>query len=101
MLPELEAVTDNVEGFENLGELLDQTSTDEDGRVRQDKLNAVYRRVIDMPNRVDALKKLAEIDEKVRKGEREAFGIDSTKEEKTSVESLLDRVNAKIAAHAA
>jgi hypothetical protein len=54
--------------------------------------------VIAMPDRIDALKKLAEIDEKIRRGEREAFGIDSTKEEKTSVESLLDRVNAKLAA---
>jgi hypothetical protein len=43
---------------------------------------------------VDNTKKIAEIDEKIRKGEREAFGIDN--QEKTSeIDELLLKVNAE------
>lgn len=41
---------------------------------------------------IDDLKKLAEIDEKVRKGEREAFGIKEEGEKTASYEQMLERL---------
>lgn len=43
----------------------------------QDKANDAMRKAMGRSGLVDDLKKLAEIDERVRKGEREAFGIGS------------------------
>lgn len=77
LMDELEALTNNKELFAELGELLDQSSTDEDGKQRQDKRNEIYQKVISMTGRVDAAKKLIEILEKTVKMEREAFGIDA------------------------
>lgn len=67
---ELEAVTDNTQVFEELGELMRQ----ENARG-QDRRNDLYHRVISLPERIEATKKLAEIDERIRRGEREAFGL--------------------------
>jgi len=78
LMDELEAVTNNKELFAELGDLLDQSSTDEDGKQRQDKRNEIYQKVISMTGRVDSAKKLIEILEKTVKLEREAFGIDNT-----------------------
>jgi len=47
-------------------------SPDENG---QDKANDALRKAMSRTSLVDDLKKLAEVDEKVRKGEREAFNI--------------------------
>ncbi len=77
LMDELEALTGNKELFAQLGELLDQSSTDEDGKQRQDKRNEIYQKVISMTGRVDSAKKLIEILEKTVKLEREAFGIDN------------------------
>ena len=41
---------------------------------------------------IDDLKKLAEIDEKVRKGEREAFGVKEEGEKTASYEQMLERL---------
>lgn len=71
LIGEVEAVTDNLALFEELGEQM----RDEDERG-QDRRNDLYRKVISMPERIEATKKIAEIDEKIRKGEREAFGLD-------------------------
>ena len=49
-----------------------------------DKRNDLLQRVISLPSRVESLKKLTEVDEKIRRGEREAFGI--TADEGASVE---------------
>lgn len=43
---------------------------------------------------IDDLKKLTEIDEKLRKGEREAFGIKEEAERVSAYEQMLDRVAA-------
>lgn len=78
LMDELEALTGNKELFAQLGELLDESGEDGDGRQRQDKRNEIYQKVISMTGRVDAAKKLIEILEKTVKLEREAFGIDNT-----------------------
>lgn len=70
MLDELESVTDSKDLFEQLGELLQ--APDEKG---QDKRAELYRRVIDMPSRVDSLKKLVETFKTLVALERQAFGI--------------------------
>lgn len=96
LLSEIEVVTDNPEEFERLGELLDMTDTDSKGNLRIDKLNQLYRKIISMPERVDAFKKLSEVDERVRKGEREAFNIGAEGDKKTSVEDHIDLVKKKL-----
>jgi hypothetical protein len=49
-------------------------SPDENGR---DRANDMLRRAMERSTLVDDLKKLAEIDERVRKGEREAFSLNA------------------------
>lgn len=92
LLSEVEAITDNLELFQNLGELLDESGEDASGRFKSDKRNEVYRRVISMSERIDNAKKLVEIDEKVRKGEREAFGIDAEGAKGNDIDALLAKI---------
>lgn len=56
LFAEMDASIDGIEDLERLGELMDRS--DEDGNL--DKLNAVYRKIIALPSRVDSTKKLAE-----------------------------------------
>jgi uncharacterized protein Yka (UPF0111/DUF47 family) len=93
LLDEVEAITDNLELFEKLGELMDESGEDANGRFKQDKRNELYRRVISMEDRIDSTKKLAEIDEKVRKGEREAWGLDKIDGGETAIDNLLKKIN--------
>jgi hypothetical protein len=95
LLTEVEQITDNRELFEQLGELMDESGEDASGRFKQDKRNELYRKVISMTDRIDSTKKLVEIDEKVRKGEREAFGLDSGDETGGKVEALLKRIGSE------
>lgn len=61
---------------------------DENG---QDKANDALRKAMSRTSLVDDLKKLAEVDEKVRKGEREAFNIAGGEDPET-VQSKRKRV---------
>lgn len=61
-LPDLEAVIEMVR------------SPDDNG---VDRANDLLRKALSRSSLIDDLKRLAEVDEKVRKGEREAFGIDA------------------------
>jgi len=70
LLGELEIETDNVDLFEQLGDLL--RSDDDRG---QDKRNEVYRKVISGAARVDSMKKLAETLKTLIGLEREAYGV--------------------------
>lgn len=98
LLDEVEAVTDNLELFQQLGEIMDQSGEDANGKFKADKQNEVYRKVIEMSERIDNTKKLAEIDEKVRKGQREAWGLDKGEEQKqSSIDSLLKKINEEAA----
>lgn len=87
LIHEMEIITDNPDVFDQLGDLL--RSEDRNG---QDKRNDLYRRVISLPDRIDGTKKLAEIDERVRKGEREAFNVDKGEEQSTPVDDLLHKI---------
>lgn len=80
----------------NLAELIEMVRQPDDNGV--DKANDALRRAMSRSGLVDDLKKLAEIDERVRKGEREAFaiGADSDGDETNPAEAmqkLLDMVN--------
>lgn len=78
LLAELEAQVAAPGLFEQLGELLDESDDgDESGRVKADKLNEIYRKVISLPSRVESAKKLTETLEKLVKMEREAFGLNN------------------------
>jgi hypothetical protein len=66
---------------EELGELL--RNPDEKNR---DRLNDIYRRVIELPEQVDAIKKLAETIKLLISLEREAFGIEG----KGAVDDITD-----------
>lgn len=92
LLTEVEQITDNRELFEQLGEILDQSGEDANGRYKSDKQNEIYRKVISMSERIDNTKKLVEIDEKVRKGEREAFGLDKESGGDGRFEDMLKRI---------
>ncbi len=58
----------------------------------QDKLNDRMRKAMDRSTVVVDLKTLVEVDEKLRKGQREAFGIDSAEHTESSVDAALKRV---------
>jgi hypothetical protein len=92
LLGEVEAITDNVELFQQLGEMLDESGEDANGRWKADKQNEVYRKVISMSGRISDVKTLTEIDEKVRKGEREAFGLDKDTGGDSRFEELLGKI---------
>ena len=70
MLSEIEAETTAGDMLAEIVEVV--SSPDENGTDRRVEL---LRKVLSLPSRVESLKKLAEVDEKIRKGEREAFGI--------------------------
>jgi chaperonin cofactor prefoldin len=92
LMDELELTTDNKDLFGKLGELLDKSGPDENGKMVQDKINEIYRKVISMPGRVDAAKKMTEILEKVVKLEREAFGLDDGNATDNPVDALLRKI---------
>ena len=93
LMAELELTTDNRELFEQLGELLDTSGPDSNGRYVKDKINEIYQKVISMQGRVDSAKKLTEILEKVVKMEREAFGIDDGDKAETAIDTLLKKIS--------
>ena len=87
LLEHVSAIADN---FKDLAEVIAMIrDPDENG---QDKANDRLKKMMDRSVVIDDLKKLSEIDEKVRKGEREAFGIDDGR-----VESPIDQLLLKIA----
>lgn len=71
LLAEIEVETDNLDLFEELGELL--RADDDKG---QDKRNDAYRRVISGASRIDSMKKLADALKVLVGLEREAYGIE-------------------------
>jgi hypothetical protein len=87
LLDELEEQTENIELYEQLGELL--YAPDEKG---SDKLNELYRKVISLGGRTSTMKQLAESLKTLVALEREAFGID---DRSSSAEKLVIVKNAK------
>lgn len=62
-----------------LSEVIEMVRNEDERGV--DKANDALRKAMSRTGLVDDLKKLAEVDEKVRKGEREAFGIEGAGEQ--------------------
>lgn len=89
LLDSLEAVVDSLPDLPEVIEMVRQP--DERG---MDKANDALRRAMERSTVIEDLKKLAEVDEKVRKGEREAFGITNDADtSETAVDSILKKIN--------
>lgn len=93
LLSEVEHQSAGLDLFERLGEMLDETRTTEDGRVIQDKLNELYRKIISTPGRVDSAKKLVEMLEKLVKMERQAFNMDADRAPEDALTKLLHSIS--------
>ena len=83
LLDELECLTDNRELFEQLGELMH--SPDDKG---MDKLNDLYRKVVELPNRTKVMKELAETLRVLVALERQAYNLDEQQHEEPYEERL-------------
>ena len=84
LLEELEGLTDNRELFEQLGELMH--SPDDKG---MDRLNDLYRKVVELPNRTKVMKDLAETLKTLIALERQAYNLDDQQHEETYEDRLL------------
>lgn len=94
---ELEAITDNQELFERLGELLIDTTPNENGKVDQAQVKRMeaLKRALDLASRVDTFKKLVETARIIIDLERQAFGIKDDEEPgKQTVADFLDSLQA-------
>jgi predicted DNA-binding protein YlxM (UPF0122 family) len=94
LLDELEGLTDNRDLFDQLGELLQ--SPDDNG---VDKLNDLYRKVIDLPSRTKTLKELGETLKNLITLERQAYdvGAEQPNDDRSKLtEEELDRRIAKL-----
>ena len=83
LLDELEGLTDNRELFEQLGELMH--SPDDKG---MDRLNDLYRKVVELPNRTKVMKDLAETLKTLIALERQAYSLDDQQHEETYEDRL-------------
>lgn len=93
MIQELEHCTDNLEEYEEMGEKFDTSGPAANGGWKVDKENQLYRKTISRSGRIDDLKTLVDLDEKLRKGQREAHGIGADDGNgKGSVEDRLRRL---------
>lgn len=100
LLDELEALTDNRELYDELGELLH--NPDDRGT---DRLNDIYHKVISLPGRTKAMKELADTLKVLVTIERQAYGLDdnavppdlppSIKAASLSNEALQELMNAR------
>ncbi|HYN54388.1 MAG TPA: hypothetical protein VES38_06760 [Methylotenera sp.] len=87
LLSELEQVSDNIDLFEKLSELIidpvdDGDAQDKSSKAQQDrqyKRMEAFNRALDMSSRVDSLKKLSDTLKTLITLEREAFGLDERK----------------------
>lgn len=92
LMTELESQCSEPGLFAQLGELLDDSGEDANGKYRKDMRNDLYNKVISMTGRVDNAKKLVEMFERLVKMKREAFGIEGGEKEITGVEAMLKRL---------
>jgi hypothetical protein len=66
LLVELEITTGSIDMFTRLGELMDSSGIDDNGRHRRDLLNETYLKVISTVGRIESAKKVTEMLEKWR-----------------------------------
>lgn len=85
----LEQIEQAAENMEDLAEVIEMVrNPDENGL---DRANDALRKAMGRSALVDDLKKLADVDEKVRKGEREAFGLnDGPEDDAKAAASMTD-----------
>jgi hypothetical protein len=76
----------------DLAEVIEMVRQPDDNGI--DRANDALRKAMSRSALVDDLKKLADVDEKVRKGEREAFGLDAG--EKPENEGLAAMATAEL-----
>lgn len=86
----LEQIEQAAAQMPELAEVIEMVRQADDSGV--DRANDALKRAMGRSSLIDDLKKLAEIDERVRKGEREAFGVDSSQGETGTVEDMLRRI---------
>ena len=87
----LDQIEQAVENMVDLSEVIEMVRNE--GENGMDRANDALRKSMGRSALVDDLKKLADVDEKVRKGEREAFGLnDAEAPEKSELDSLLNRI---------
>jgi len=72
----------------DLAEIIEMVRNPDDNGI--DRANDALRKAMSRSALVDDLKKLADVDEKVRKGEREAFGLDDDTGEEGGDKSFLE-----------
>lgn len=72
----------------DLSEVIEMVRKPDDNGM--DRANDALRKAMSRSALVDDLKKLADVDEKVRKGEREAFGLDDAPEGEGGDKSFLE-----------
>jgi hypothetical protein len=92
LISELEAETNDPDLFSKLGELLDESGPDENGRWKQDKRNELYMKVISAAWRIDAAKKLVEMTEKLIKMKFEVFGVTAAQGESSPLDEVLKKL---------
>ncbi|MDO9252619.1 MAG: hypothetical protein Q7U48_13850 [Hydrogenophaga sp.] len=88
----LASVEQAVDEMPVLAEIIDMVRKEDARGV--DKFNDAMRKAMGRSDLVDDLKKLAEVDDRVRKGEREAFNIDDGEDKGSSVDEILKKINA-------
>jgi hypothetical protein len=88
-LAELELLTGSKGLFAQLGVILDTSGGDPD---KTDKLDKLYSKVISLPGRVDAAKRLVETLEKVVRLEREVFGIGAEDGKESPIDAALKQI---------
>ena len=69
----------------NLAEVIEMVRSPDDSGM--DRANDALKKAMGRSALIDDLKKLADVDEKVRKGEREAFGIESAADAPDAIKS--------------
>ena len=83
----LEQIEQAASNMEDLAEVIEMArSPDEHG---MDRANDALKKAMGRSALVDDLKKLADVDEKVRKGEREAFGLNDGPEDESKTASAM------------
>jgi len=85
----LEQIEQAASNMEDLAEVIEMVRSPDEHGV--DRANDALRKAMGRSALVDDLKKLADVDEKVRKGEREAFGLnDGPEDEAKTASSMSD-----------
>lgn len=83
-----------VDGLPDLAELIELARQENEFGV--DRFNDAMRKAMDRPQLIEDLKKLAEIDERTRKGEREAFNLDDDGDKSAGeIDEILRKINSE------